>query len=487
MVPHTEITRQDLLCLDYDANQPFTVLLADGSTLYCEKVIRIVPQRRVVVFATWNNKPVVAKLLFSQRGLEQFTREVVGIQTLVRNSIPTPTLYFSDTSDDKRFYVLIFERIVNAFSVDTYMHTMVNDMERAVLIETLVMELATQHALGIVQHDLHLKNFLYKKTFDDYENPVLYTLDGAQVEQRQAPLEKKASIENLALLLSQLSITLEDEQEKLFQYYTRLRGWISKDNQIGKLKQIIAYWHRYRWQRYKKKIFRSCSQFAKFKYQHWRGMMERSFQSPTLVQFLHNPEAIFSHPDTVILKAGRSATVVKVTMDSHVLVVKRYNIKNWGHRLCRALRTTRARKSWYMAQKLYFFGIPTAKVVAYIEQRCLGLHGKSYLVMEWVPGVRGDVFFSQSIDVFSIVKSLLLLIVNLAKLKMTHGDWKITNIFINQYQRPLFIDLDGMREHKYMGFLRKKLNKEIQRLLDNFRDQPEIQQVFMRVFAEEMR
>lgn len=488
---HPAMTWNALASVDFGFNQPFRLVLADSSILYCEQVIRLVPRCRLVVFATWNDRPVVAKLLFSQRSAEQFAREVQGVQSFIANNIPTPALYFADTSYDKRLHILVFERIINAQNVEDSLQSVTDHTRDQPLIQALVRELATQHALGIVQRDLHLKNFLVTSSVAEDslgdESINIYTLDGADIEVTKDPVSKAASLDNLSLLLSQFSIALDNELEKLFQLYTQLRGWIGKDTDVMALKKAIKHWRKVRWQRHAKKIFRDCSQFAKFNARRVAGMVERSHQSAEFSDFLKNPDAIFSDPDTVILKSGRSSTVAKVTVGGKVLVVKRYNLKGLWHRLRRCLRITRARRSWYLAQKLYFFGIPTAKTVAFVERRYLGLRGRSYLVMEWVTGVRGDEYFSPShvvpADFVLVIERILLLVVNVAKLQMTHGDLKMTNIFIDQYFYPLLVDLDGMQEHKRVFSLRRALHKEVQRLLDNFRDQHLIKQIFMKIFA----
>jgi hypothetical protein len=106
-----------------------------------------------------------------------------------------------------------------------------------------------------------------------------------------------------------------------------------------------------------------------------RGMMRRDHAGVEFHQFMQQPETVFARADAIMLKNGRSSTVIRVNLDGLELVVKRYNMKNIWHRLRRALRHTRAHQSWRLAQKLNLFYVNTAKPVAYLEANVLGMRG----------------------------------------------------------------------------------------------------------------
>src|SRR3990167_843396 len=118
MTQMVDITRNDLFLLGLEFNCPFRLTLSDHSVLHCDQIVRIIPRKRLVSFGTWNSKPIVAKLFYSLRAKEHFEQELKGVQCLSKNNVPTPALYFQDTTLDKRIYILIFERIFNAESAE---------------------------------------------------------------------------------------------------------------------------------------------------------------------------------------------------------------------------------------------------------------------------------------------------------------------------------------------------------------------------------
>jgi tRNA A-37 threonylcarbamoyl transferase component Bud32 len=270
-------------------------------------------------------------------------------------------------------------------------------------------------------------------------------------------------------------------QQELFTVYAKSRGWIIKQADFDWLKTFVAKKNKERWQRYQKKIVRNCTAFARITTLHRAISYDRAYQSPAFLDFLHDPEKFFTQQGVSVLKAGRSATVIKIILDGRAFVVKRYNIKNKWHWLRRCLRETRAAASWRLSQRLRLFGIATAKPIAYIENRFLGLRGRSYFVMEYVGGASIGEFFSaysaeekHFTQVASLIKDMLH---HLAELKITHGDLKMTNILLANDQ-PLLIDLDGMREHGNVFSFRRTFQKEIKRFMKNWDHYPKVAALF---------
>lgn len=478
-----EFTSKDLHAVKFNFNAPFHLPLAESQPFYAEEVARLVPKRRLVAYGKWQDKPVVAKLFFDSRHAKRHLyKDLAGIKLLQENKIPTPAVYFHGVSADKRVHVLILERIFAAENLETLWQNKEDVNALLPIFEPVIIELATQHVLGVLQHDMHLKNFLLTEK-------VIYTLDGAQIELFPHLLSKKTSMNNLALFLSQLGVGVEAFQEKLFKHYAKARGWLLKPEDMGELFLLIKRWDEERWRRFERKIFRESSDFSCIHDFTTFGMYNRHYTGSELMQFIHSPESAFAHSSAVMLKNGRSTTVVKVTLDNKDYVVKRYNMKNFIHLLRRCLRPTRAMKSWRLAQKLNLFGVRTAKPVAFIEKRFLGFRHKSYYITEYIAGIHAGEFFRQANTneehIFSMVKKITVLLRGIAKLKITHGDLKLTNILINQQNQPVLIDLDGAQEHASFSSLRNAWRKEIKRLLENFQTQPHIAEKFNFEFRDE--
>lgn len=465
------LTWKDLKKSAYAIKTPFQLDLGNGEVLIAEQVVRSVPKRRLVVFGVWKDKPIVAKLFFDKKAKHKLQKDVAGIKILQTNRIPTPALYFQGRSKEKRIHVAILQRIFNAKNLADMWQARESTKSLLPLLKAVVIELATQHVFGVLQHDLHLKNFLLTKK-------TMFMLDGAAVESFPYLLPKKVSMNNLALFLAQFGVGLEKFHELLFRHYAKSRGWLLKTGDILEFRAMIKKWNVERWQNYEKKIFRPCTDFSCIKGSYATGMYDKNFAADEFQAFLKNPDAIFLQETTQSLKEGRSATVIKATLDGREFVIKRYNMKNIWHFLRRCLRPTRAMQSWRLAQKLHLFGVATAKPIAYIEKRFMGFRGRSYYVSEFVSGEHAGNYFDRNEHdqrkVETMVIRITSLLKNLAKLEISHGDLKITNILINEREQPVLIDLDGTAEHMYLSSLRKAWRKEIKRFLLNFHNQPTV-------------
>ena len=68
---------------NFTFDKPFQIELADKQMFTAEKVVRILPKRRLVAFGTWSGKPVVAKLFFaSKHAARHVEKDAAGIQEM---------------------------------------------------------------------------------------------------------------------------------------------------------------------------------------------------------------------------------------------------------------------------------------------------------------------------------------------------------------------------------------------------------------------
>lgn len=461
-----------------DIPVPFTLELHEhAQQLHCDKVIRIIPGKRLVAFGVWENKPVVAKLFFEWGSAKKHReRDVNGIDALTAANIPTPKLYFNGTDKSKRIHILIFDRILNSCNLDLLWQEKTDIAELAPLMQAVTIELATQHVMGIVQRDLHLKNFLVT-------SKTIYTLDGGSIEKSDGILPKKESLEHLALFFSQLGAGTEKLREELFEVYSAARSWIIRPADTALLQQALNTALIQRRVRYQKKILRNCTAFSRIDQLNSLTMYDKDYRSDNFFNLLKNLDVYFAKPDTKILKSGRSSTVARFKLDNRTLVIKRYNIKGLGHWLRRCLRPTRAQTSWKLAHRLRLMGIATAKPIAFIEKTFLGLRSTSYFIMEYVEGHDIGKYYTkyQAEDprYAQIAKRTLSLFDQLAELRLTHGDLKMSNIIIN-HDRPVLIDLDGMREHKNTFSFKRVFEKEFKRFIKNWENFPSVKELFLK-------
>jgi len=476
-----ELALKTLVRADSIKLKPFQLELSDSAErLHCHEMIRIIPGKRLVALGIWDDKEVVAKLFYGRgKAKRHLERDVAGIDALMQANVPTPRILYKGSASNQRIQIVLFEKINDAKSLEIIWQEQKDSDTFAKLMKKVIIELATQHVLGILQRDLHLKNFLAT-------DKRIYTLDGGGIEKFPDILDKNKSMDNLGLFFAQLGVGAEQLQRRLFKVYAKSRGWIVKQADIDFLTAAVISKNKERWMRYKKKIMRTCSSFVRIKKLNQSISYDREYQSDAFLNLLHDPEKFFTQPNISFLKTGRSATVAKIILDGRALVVKRYNIKNGWHWLRRCLRATRAETSWRLSQKLRLFGISTAKPVAYVENRFFGLRGRSYFIMEYVAGqTLGEFFSNQGTKSDSheahIAKIVVNTLRNLGKLKITHGDLKMTNILIAGEQ-PVLIDLDGMCEHVTSFGFKRSFKKEVRRFMQNWNHQPSVFALFQGLF-----
>src|SRR3990167_2706845 len=457
----------DFQSATFNFNQPFSLRLLEGEILQARTVVRLLPKLRMVVFGQWQGKPVVAKLFFDAHHAKRHCEaDAKGMKNLHERKIPAPKLYYQGASEDRRVHVLIFEKIEHAESAQTVWENRRNFESILPQASAMLVEIAMQHVVGVLQQDLHFNNFLIK-------DKIVYTLDGGQVALFPYLLPKKESMDNLALFLAQFGVGNETYQRQLFLDYAKLRGWIVKKEDVSELFLLIKRINEKRWKKFSKKILRNSSGFLRIK--TWRALtiLDRRYQSEEMLQLLADPEAAFQSPDRHMLKDGRSSTVIKVTVSGRALVIKRYNLKNKRHWLRRCLRPTRAANVWRLAHKLALFCIQTAEPVAFIEKSYFGLRSVSYYVTEYVSGMQVNDYIaahqSEEAKLTDMVYHVTALLKSLAKIEMTHCDLKASNILLNHQALPVLIDLDGAMEHYSLFGLHQAWQKEIARFLKNFK------------------
>jgi tRNA A-37 threonylcarbamoyl transferase component Bud32 len=424
---------------------PFCLSI-DGTNelLTCERLLNIILGKRAVFLAKWNNQKVVAKLFFKPMKINRhIRREASGIKALLKANIPTPDLLFFGKTKDKVVGVLLFKYIYPSRDLGELWNTTKNVKVKRNLICKLMIILAKMHQTGIKHLDLHLNNFLIK-------NDEIYTIDGTSIKwhKKSRSLKLHDRINNLALLFAQFTLPDYFQVYNLYAEYLKASGIKDTKDIFDKLQLRIERWRRWRIRNYIKLNSREYSElvsrrsFARFM------LCKRAYYTSAMTAFLDNPDKIINDPKSLFLKRGNSSTVIKTNIDKHDLVVKRYNIKNFKHRMKRFLRPSRATHSWQSAHLLLMLGIATPIPVAMLERRFGYFRGSAYFVYEYVDGPNAIKFFNDSNQnqKLDVAKRISNIFKNLTIAKISHHDMKGTNIIINQGY-PVLVDLDAMCMH----------------------------------------
>ena len=166
---------------------------------------------------------------------------------------------------------------------------------------------------------------------------------------------------------------------------------------------------------------------------------------------LADPDKFMQVSDAKMLKDGNTCTVMRVEIDGRFYVIKRYNIKNFFHGLMRAFRRSRAAISWRNACCLTSWHLGVVKPVALLKKD-LGLCVvKLILFQNILRALICSEYFEmpfQNDEVELVVKNMNELFGSLARVRVSHGDLKATNVLLTE-NKPILLDLDAMRIHHY--------------------------------------
>ena len=457
-------------------NLPFCLSL-DGSddTLNCEKLFNIIPGKRAVLLGTWKNQIIIAKIFFQPLQINRhIKREASGIRSLLKEGVQTPDLLFFGKTKDKGVGVILFKYIYPSRELGELWNTTENVKKKRNLICKLMVILAKMHQAGIKHLDLHLNNFLIK-------NDEIYTIDGTSIkwDKKSRSLKLRDRINNLALLFAQFTLPDYFIVYDLYAEYLKASGLKDTKDIFDKLQLRIERWRKWRIRNYIKLNSREYSElvcrksFARFM------LCKRAYYTPAMTAFLDNPDKIINDSKSLFLKKGNSSTVIRVKIDNHDLVVKRYNIKNFRHRLRRFFRATRATHSWQSAHLLLLLGIATPMPVAMLERRFGYFRGRAYFVYEYIDGPNAiDYFKNVDLDKeLDVANRIVDIFKNLAIAKISHHDMKGTNIIINQGY-PVLVDLDAMCMHISRRLFEHAHRRDKNIFLKNWKTVPEIDEMF---------
>jgi tRNA A-37 threonylcarbamoyl transferase component Bud32 len=440
---------------------PFQLLIKNTSlkseeSLLCTAILRVIPGRRQVYDAIWNDKSVVAKVfshkIFARRHLRRELKGLNQLQGLELNS-PKP-LFFGKTEDGR--WAVVLEKIADSITVLDILTETKDEVKELDLLIRVCRELAKQHSKGVLQKDLHLGNFMLAGN-------KIYALDPGMMRFFSRPVPKGKSISQLALLMCYLPTGDSESAKTICEEYFKIRRW-----HFGKLDQALLQKqqtiHRKRGLKGAlKKCLRTSKRYLRIKFRQYVAVFDRDFcYGAEPLDFIEKIDVLMDAGQ--ILKKGRTSYVSRLMWNRKDVVVKRYNHKGLIHSLRHTIKHSRARRAWLHAHRLRILEISTPKPLIYIEQRKGFLIWKSYLVTQYVDGqklyyfLRDDTITEKQRTVVNQQAAVLL--DKLSKYKITHGDFKHTNILITN-TGPVLTDLDAVQFHKCSWMYRIKRAKDL--------------------------
>lgn len=458
-------------------------------TLQLTDQLRVLPGRRLVCGGFLNTQPIVVKWFFGDDAVRHCEREHRGVAALHRADMPTPGLLANlrvttpsapEAAVPLTASALIFERLPDVQPVDDAL------LQRHPQLWPLLWDLlARLHRAGVMHTDLHFGNLLYTPA----GSHQLWLIDGDGVRQASSqPLPLASCVPAFVELVAQaLRSTTVDRLLEHWTSYCNARNWPTDQPGLSLLVRRYQSARRARVLHFQAKTRRTCTDFAKRRTIAGTALIDRNWlrelapdvasEAPRLREllgWLDALPALMLDPSTAPLKAGNTATVVRLHWSDRPLVVKRYNNKSLWHRLRRLLRPNRGLNSWVFAHSLRFMGIPTARAVALLRTR---LGGPTYLVMEANPGVELDAAHLETNE--PLCQRLVAMLDALGAEGLVHNDTKASNFLWDKNGDTLtLIDLDAMQMPASQAARLSGQKRDRRRLLRNFAATPELQRRF---------
>ncbi|MGI9328215.1 MAG: lipopolysaccharide kinase InaA family protein [Pseudomonadales bacterium] len=430
------LTLAQLASAERDLELPFAIVAVTErgeERLVVTEILRLLPGRRLAARARLQSTPgadaakeVMLKLFYGDGATGYCQREHKGYKLLQQANLQTPECL--GQGDNALLYRWLPDaQTVSEFSSDQ--------------LDLTVERIGMLHRAGLIQTDMHLENFLF------HEGKVwLLDPDGVRSAGAADPAEP-AYRDNLAILFAQLSPNQDLAIAPRLMRYCHGAD-LAMDSQAAarlsaQLPNAVEQARARRVNRYLDKTLRDCTEFHAARGPGRRFVCRRESLGPMLKQFAQDPEAVL-HTATVI-KAGNTATVMRVMLDGESRIVKRYNIKGAMHRLRQSLRSkSRAERSWRNGHRLRFLRIPTPEPIALLETRHFGLRDVAYLITEDLGQL--DLLGELKEQPLSQrrINQIVELFESLRLAKLCHGDTKATNLLVHNDALYL-IDLDSMR------------------------------------------
>ena len=446
-----------------EVREPFTLSIIVNGGDQCEvtinKILRLLPGKRIVAVADDGNRLLLVKLFIGRFASRYKKREATGVKAIMSAGVNTPGLLWQGKLKSGGGFVLAFEYLDGSCSLTDEWEELTSQDEQLALLARVMSVLAKLHEAGVVQNDIHPGNFLTRAG-------TVYTIDGGDVTSKvTAPLSTTKSLQNLALFFAQFYARFDNLVPEALRVYGSHRAWDAADDErCAYLGSEIKRFRELRKADYVQKAFRECTRFSCQRGFSGLIICERKHDSAEMRALLADLDGAISSGK--ILKAGNSATVALVDGPRGPLAVKRYNMKNTLHRLSRMVRNTRAWTSWANTFRLEFLGINTLRPVALVENRFGPLRGTAYFVTEYVDAPDAT-NLPEMEDSENKMSSIVNLLKCLSEAGFTHSDLKASN-FLMSPKGPVIIDLDSMKEHRGERNLQLALRKDLDRFVKNW-------------------
>jgi tRNA A-37 threonylcarbamoyl transferase component Bud32 len=305
---------------------------------------------------------------------------------------------------------------------------------------------------GLFQTDFNLGNLLIK---DDTWEFFIIDMQAARLE-KQGNLSTKEIAANLAFLLPVFP-KIENRYKLRFfinilKHHPGLKEhlWFIQEKAFQKMR---AHWL--------KKGSRNLKKSAIKNYFHNRGGINGYLDvsaEPNIQSYLRlKPDELFKFTEK-ILKTSNRAKLAVIQFEGRRYILKRYNLKNWRHRLKRLLAPSLAWRIWKANHLIKMRGISTSHLLAAVDVGTGAGYRCSFALYDYIDDVSEgyrhiqDSFLDDRKRPY-VMRRLAKLAWELHQKGIHHGDLKASNIIwsFNEEQENLkVIDLDAVRFNRFL-------------------------------------
>ena len=414
------------------------------------------PGCRVTYSGRLADQPVVIKLFGrSSAAQDDFDQEIFRLTELraCRLDVP-PVVHLRLTGTGESCVVTAFlEQSLNLGQFSQYQ--LPEEFESEKVGHALGGYLRNMHNAGFILKDTRLSDFVY--------SGGRIWLVGGSIGRVAHFRSTRQTLKGLAELLAQLPVNAGDIAMQIISGYGEQ---FSADQVLRMMIRSRSVRERV----YLKKTLGSGGEFVAQKTDDGTRVLRRELLGDASF------EALLADLDGAMvrgesLKQGNSATLAKVELSGRIIVVKRYNVKSWWHRLRLTMRVSRAIRSWQNGYRLRMWGLSTPLPLAVIEQQRGPLSGRAYLICDYSETTDCSWYWQHHQESWSLRNRLANTIGSLQALGLSHGDMKANNIKFNG-ERVELLDLDSLRRWKSKVGHGRAIAADVRRLVANWADTP---------------
>ncbi|MEA5446026.1 lipopolysaccharide kinase InaA family protein [Gammaproteobacteria bacterium AB-CW1] len=197
------------------------------------------------------------------------------------------------------------------------------------------------------------------------------------------------------------------------------------------------------------------------------------------------PESRITHR----LKDKAMSLVARLRLGDQEMVAKRYRCATPMKRWTRAVRRSKAWRSWWACGRLAELGIPAMERVICFEHRVGPLQFDPVFIGTWVSGPNMIEHLTaehmNEARVLADAREIIARVGRIHAAGLAHGDLNWTNIRFSE-RGPTFVDLDDTRAYRPGPRRDYRMTRDWRVLIYNWRDRPEMAELFRELVREHL-